>query len=71
MLCDEFLTFTYLDDVLPGDGGLACLPGSHNVDLGLARPTGIFGSFGEKQAWAVKPLSALLNLNVLKRYIRL
>ena len=24
ILCDQFLTFTYLDDVLPGDGGLAC-----------------------------------------------
>ncbi len=24
ILCDQFLTFTYLDDVNPGDGGLAC-----------------------------------------------
>lgn len=41
-----------LDDVQPGDGGLACLPGSHNVHSSIARPDGAhnpYGSFGEQQ----------------------
>ena len=31
--CDDFVVFPYLDDVLPRDGGLLLLPGSHKINF--------------------------------------
>ena len=38
--CDDFVVFPYLDDVLPGDGGLLLLPGSHKSNF--ERPKTLF-----------------------------
>jgi hypothetical protein len=38
--CDDFVVFPYLDDVHPGDGGLAVVPGSHKSQF--ARPPQLF-----------------------------
>ena len=46
MFCNDFVFFTYLDDVCPGDGGLVCLPGSHKAQL--PRPPHLFGQY----SWA-------------------
>ena len=38
--CDDFVVFPYLDDVLPGDGGLLVVPGSHKSEFD--RPPQLF-----------------------------
>ena len=38
--CDFFVVFFYLTDVMPGDGGLVVIPGSHKSDF--LRPTDLF-----------------------------
>ena len=38
--CDDFVVFPYLDDVLPRDGGLLLLPGSHKINFD--RPKSLF-----------------------------
>ena len=38
--CDDLVVFIYLTDVLPGDGGLLLVPGSHKSDF--KRPPDVF-----------------------------
>ena len=38
--CDDFVVFTYLTDVNPGDGGLVVVPGSHKCHFD--RPDSVF-----------------------------
>ena len=38
--CDNFVVFPYFDDVLPGDGGLLLVPGSHKAQF--ERPRHLF-----------------------------
>lgn len=38
--CDDLVVFIYLTDVLPGDGGLLLVPGSHKSDF--KRPQDVF-----------------------------
>ncbi len=38
--CDDFVIFPYFDDVLPGDGGLIVVPGSHKA--AFDRPETLF-----------------------------
>ena len=38
--CDNFVIFPYFDDVLPGDGGLVVVPGSHKA--AFDRPEALF-----------------------------
>jgi len=38
--CDDFVIFTYFDDVYPGDGGLLVVPGSHKA--AFPRPATFF-----------------------------
>ena len=44
--CDMFIAFVYLTDVLPGDGGLVVIPGSHKA--GFERPANLFVPVDDK-----------------------
>ncbi len=46
--CDDFVVFTYLTDVYPGDGGLVVIPGSHKCNFN--RPGSLFdgGDLGDE-----------------------
>lgn len=58
MYCDFFVCFFYLSDVLPGDGGLVVIPGSHKAEY--ERPTDLFAP--ESETSDPEPHPALLNL---------
>ncbi len=47
ILCDYFVVFFYFTDVLPGDGGLLVIPGSHKANF--ERPPGIFYKDGDEE----------------------
>jgi hypothetical protein len=42
VFAEQIVVFPYFDDVLPGDGGLLVVPGSHKA--AFDRPAGVFGA---------------------------
>lgn len=51
--CDDFVIFPYFDDVLPGDGGLLVVPGSHKA--AFPRPAELLDGFSYADADTLPP----------------